>query len=120
MPGASSIAKGRRGRRYDGLLLDPPAYGRGPAGDWKLDRDLGGLLEAAIALLRPEPAFVLLNVYTGDVDAGAVDGLLAWALDARPDGGGLGPIEADTLMLTAADGRGLPTGVYARAARPRG
>ena len=38
-------------------------------------------------------------------DAGDVERLLAWALDARPDGGGLGPIEADTLLLTA-DGRG--------------
>jgi 23S rRNA (cytosine1962-C5)-methyltransferase len=104
----------RRGRQYDALLLDPPAFGRGPAGDWQLDRDLAGLLESAIALLRPDPAFVLLNVYTGGLDAGDLDRLLAWALDARPDGG-LGPIEADTLSLTSADGRHLPTGVYARA-----
>jgi 23S rRNA (cytosine1962-C5)-methyltransferase len=107
----------RRGRRYDGLLLDPPAFGRGPAGDWKLDRDLGGLLEAAVGLLRPDPAFVLLNVYTGDLEAGELDRLLAWALDARPDLGSLGPIEADTLMLSTADGGHLPTGVYARARR---
>jgi len=108
----------RRGRRYDALLLDPPAFGRGPAGDWQLDRDLAGLLESAIALLRPDPAFVLLNVYTGELDADDLDRLLAWALDARPDAGGLGPIEADTLSLISADGRHLPTGVYARARRP--
>jgi 23S rRNA (cytosine1962-C5)-methyltransferase len=110
----------RRGRQYDGLLLDPPAYGRGPAGDWKLDRDLGGLLEAAVALLRPHPAFVLLNVYSGDLEAADLDRLLAWALDARPDLGGLGPAEAGTLMLSSADGRHLPTGIYARrrASRP--
>ena len=111
----------RRGRQYDALLLDPPAYGRGPAGDWQLDRDLPGLLEAAVALLRPDPAFVLLNVYTGDMDAGALERLLSWALDARPDGAGqelgLGPIEADTLSLTSADGRELPTGIFARAKR---
>ena len=95
----------RRGRQYDALLLDPPAFGRGPAGDWQLDRDLAGLLEAAIALLRPDPAFVLLNVYTGGLDAGDLERLVAWALDARPDSGGLGPIEADTLSLTSADGR---------------
>jgi 23S rRNA (cytosine1962-C5)-methyltransferase len=109
----------RRGRRYDGLLLDPPAFGRGPAGDWKLDRDLGGLLEAAVALLRPDPAFVLLNVYTGDLDPGDLDRLLAWALDGRPDLGGLSPIEADTLMLSTDDGRRLPTGIYARARSTR-
>ena len=108
----------RRGREYDALLLDPPAFGRGPAGDWQLDRHLAGLLESAIGLLRPDPAFVLLNVYTGGLDAGDLERLLAWALDARPDGGGLGPIEADTLSLTSADGRELPTGIYARARRP--
>lgn len=107
----------RRGRQYDALLLDPPAFGRGPVGDWQLDRDLAGLLESAIALLRPDPAFVLLNVYTGELDADDLERLLAWALDARPDAGGLGPIEADTLSLTSADGRQLPTGVYARARR---
>ena len=104
----------RRGRRYDGLVLDPPAFGRGPAGDWQLDRDLGALLEAAVALLAPHPAFVVVNVYTGEVTPGELERLLAWALDARSDLGGLGPIEADTLTLTAADGRHLPTGIYAR------
>lgn len=108
----------RRGRQYDALLLDPPAFGRGPAGDWQLDRDLAGLLESAIALLRPDPAFVLLNVYTSDLDAGDLERLLTWALDARPDPGAAGPIEADTLALTSADGRQLPTGIYARARRP--
>lgn len=111
----------RRGRQYDALLLDPPAYGRGPAGDWQLDRDLPGLLEAAVALLRPDPAFVLLNVYTGDMDAGGLERLLSWALDSGPDGGrpgrGLRAIEADTLSLTSADGRVLPTGFYARTRR---
>jgi len=99
----------RRGRQYDALLLDPPAFGRGPAGDWQLDRDLPGLLESAIALLRPDPAFVLLNVYTGDLDAGDLERLLAWALDGRPDPGAAGPIEADTLALISADGRQLST-----------
>jgi 23S rRNA (cytosine1962-C5)-methyltransferase len=105
----------RRGRRYDALILDPPAFGRGPAGDWQLDRDLPGLLEAAVELLKESPAFVVLNVYTGDHDAASLERLLAWALDGRPDRAGLGPIEADTLWLTAADGRRLATGVYARA-----
>ncbi len=114
----------RRGTRYDALLLDPPAYGRGPAGDWQLDRDLDGLLEAAVGLLAPAPAFVLLNAYTGSRDAGDLERLLSWALDARPDRFGLGPIEAEALSLTAEDSRTLPTGVYARAAcagvAPRG
>jgi 23S rRNA (cytosine1962-C5)-methyltransferase len=107
----------RRGRRYDGLLLDPPVFGRGPAGDWQLDRDLGVLLEAAIGLLEPDPALVLLNVYTTDLEAGDLERLLSWGLDARADGLSPGAIEADTLALSAADGRSLTTGVYARARR---
>jgi 23S rRNA (cytosine1962-C5)-methyltransferase len=109
--------EGRRGRRYDALLLDPPAFGRGPAGDWQLDRDLGGLLEAAVALLRPEPAFVVVNVYSGSSVADAVERLLGWALDGRDDAAAFST-EGGTLWLPSADGRELATGVYARARRP--
>ncbi len=59
----------------------------------------------------------MLNVYTGGATAGDLDRLLAWAVDARSDFGALGPIEADALTLTAADGRHLPTGLYARVRR---
>jgi 23S rRNA (cytosine1962-C5)-methyltransferase len=104
----------RRGRRYDALLLDPPAFGRGPAGDWQLDRDLGGLLEAAVALLRPDPAFVVVNVYSGSSVASTVEGLLGWALDSCEATAAL-TTEGGTLWLPAADGRELATGVYARA-----
>jgi 23S rRNA (cytosine1962-C5)-methyltransferase len=110
--------EGRRGRRYHGLLLDPPAFGRGPSGDWQLDRDLAGLLEAAVALLRPDPAFVVLNVYTESAVADTLERVLAWALDGREDTAAL-TTEGGTLWLPAADGRGLATGVYARAANLR-
>jgi 23S rRNA (cytosine1962-C5)-methyltransferase len=106
----------RRGRRYQGLLLDPPAFGRGPAGDWQLERDLPDLLESAVALLEPQPAFVLVNVYTGDTTPDDLERLLAWATDrGERTTAGLA-IEAGTLMLAATDGRRLPTGVFARAA----
>jgi 23S rRNA (cytosine1962-C5)-methyltransferase len=104
----------RRGRRYDGLLLDPPAFGRGPAGDWRLDRDLADLLEAAAGLLSPEPAFVLLNVYSGDIGAPDLERLLAWATEVDPAGQPGLELDADVLSLVAEDGRRLRTGVYAR------
>jgi 23S rRNA (cytosine1962-C5)-methyltransferase len=107
----------RRGRRYSGLLLDPPAFGRGPAGDWRLDRDLPDLLEAAVGLLAPDAAFVLVNVYTGDATPHDLEQLLAWGLDGRDGPATPLATEAGTLSLTAADGRTLPTGVYARATR---
>jgi 23S rRNA (cytosine1962-C5)-methyltransferase len=109
----------RRGRRYAGLLLDPPAYGRGPAGDWRLERDLPDLLEAAVGLLQPQPAFVLVNVYTGDTSPGDLERLLAWALDRGDPGAAPLSIEAGTLSLAATDGRRLPTGIFVRAA-PQG
>ena len=106
----------RRGRQYAGLLMDPPAFGRGPAGDWQLDRDLGGLLEAAVALLRPDPSFVVVNVYSGSGVAASIEGLLGWTLDGRDDAGAF-TTEGGTLWLPASDGRQLATGAYARARR---
>jgi hypothetical protein len=58
-----------------------------------------------------------VNVYTESADADTLERLLGWALDARPDAGTFTK-EGGTLWLPAADGRGLATGVYARARRP--
>jgi 23S rRNA (cytosine1962-C5)-methyltransferase len=55
----------RRGRLYDGIVMDPPAYGRGPSGElWKLEDALYGLVERAAALLSGQPLFFLINSYT--------------------------------------------------------
>jgi 23S rRNA (cytosine1962-C5)-methyltransferase len=57
--------EGRRGNRYDAMMLDPPRFGRGPDGEiWKLDASLPELLEACLKVLSAKPVFVLLNVYT--------------------------------------------------------
>lgn len=54
----------RRGHRYEGLIFDPPAFGRGRGGKaWKLERDLPDLLEAARNLLSERPAFFLLTCH---------------------------------------------------------
>jgi 23S rRNA (cytosine1962-C5)-methyltransferase len=55
----------RRGRTYDGLILDPPRFGRGPKGElWKVEESLPALLRHCRKLLSPAPLFVLLNTYT--------------------------------------------------------
>lgn len=55
----------RRGRTYDGLILDPPRFGRGPKGElWKVEDSLPSLLRQCRELLSPSPLFVLLNTYT--------------------------------------------------------
>ncbi len=52
----------RRGKRYDGIILDPPAFGRGPRGRrWKLGDDFSSLLEAVQAVLSEDPLFLLLS-----------------------------------------------------------
>ena len=57
--------EGRRGGRYDGIMLDPPRFGRGPDGEiWKLEESLAELLAACGKLLSESPVFLLLNVYT--------------------------------------------------------
>jgi len=55
----------RRGRTYDGLILDPPRFGRGPKGElWKVEDSLPALLRQCRKLLSSSPLFVLLNTYT--------------------------------------------------------
>ncbi|MGC1619976.1 MAG: class I SAM-dependent methyltransferase [Candidatus Acidiferrum sp.] len=61
----------RRGRTYDGLILDPPRFGRGPKREiWKVEESLPALLRQCRKLLSPSPAFVLLNTYTTVVTRG--------------------------------------------------
>ena len=55
----------RRGRRYDGILMDPPSYGRGPGGEiWHLEDELYGLVSACAQALCEDPLFFLINGYT--------------------------------------------------------
>ncbi len=64
----------RRGNRYDAMMLDPPRFGRGPAGEiWKLDESLPELLAACAKLLTDSPVFVLLNVYSTVLTQGRIE-----------------------------------------------
>jgi 23S rRNA (cytosine1962-C5)-methyltransferase len=54
----------RRGARYDGILLDPPKFGRGPKGEiWEVYKSLPALLQTCREILSPAPAFVVMNIY---------------------------------------------------------
>lgn len=67
----------RRGTRYDGVILDPPSYGRGTNGEmWKLEDSIYGLMEDITALLSDKPMFVLLNSYTTGLSASVMSYLL--------------------------------------------
>ena len=55
----------RRGNRYQGIILDPPAYGRGANGEkWVLEEHIGQMLDCCAQLLEPKGAFLVLNLYS--------------------------------------------------------
>ncbi len=56
--------EGRRGARYDGILLDPPKFGRGPKGEvWEVYKSLPQLLDACAAVLNDRPLFLIVTIY---------------------------------------------------------
>lgn len=97
----------RRGRRYDGLILDPPSYGHGPRGEpWKIERHLDDLLSGCAAILAERPAFVLLTCHSPQLGGERLHDALARSLpgDCRP------AVRTRTLFLQTADDRRLPSG----------
>lgn len=67
----------RRGNRYDGIIMDPPSYGRGPGGEtWKLEECIDELVGLCAGLLSEHPLFFLLNSYTTGLSASAMECLL--------------------------------------------
>jgi 23S rRNA (cytosine1962-C5)-methyltransferase len=99
----------RRGRRYAGILLDPPSYGHGPrSGAWHIDRDLPALLATCSRLLEPG-GFVLLTAHTEAFAGTRLAGELAASI-----GRSRSSIEAGQLGVTTADGRRLELGAFAR------
>ena len=74
----------RRGKTYDGIILDPPAYGHGPDGEkWKLDECLFGMLRTVSSLLAPH-GFVVLNLYSNGYSAALGETLVREAFGIHP------------------------------------
>ncbi|HSG54150.1 MAG TPA: class I SAM-dependent methyltransferase, partial [Paracoccaceae bacterium] len=102
----------RRGKRYDGIILDPPKFGRGPDGEvWRLEEGLPGLVTDCRRLLDGDSRFLFLTVYAVRMSSLAIGGLLAEALADLP-----GTIEHGDLAVReeGPDGRLLPTAIFAR------
>ena len=94
----------RRGNRYDGILMDPPSYGRGPDGEmWKIEQDIYPLVEAAAALLSDKPLFFLINSYTTGLAPTVIKNVLDVALkgkDAQVEAAELClPVRRDNLLF---------------------
>ncbi|QUD89041.1 class I SAM-dependent methyltransferase [Phenylobacterium montanum] len=101
----------RRGAQYDGIVLDPPKYGRGPGGEvWRLFEDLPGLLADCVQLLSPDASFLLLNGYAERISGLSLAGLTAEAMAGRGgriDWGELALMEEVRNPSQAARGVGL-------------
>ena len=101
----------RRGSKYEGIILDPPKYGRGPGGEvWRLFEDLPELAGLCAELLSQDARFLVLNAYAERISGAALAGLLAEKLASRR-----GRIEWGELALAEDRGdRAIGMSFYAR------
>ena len=101
----------RRGSRYDGIIMDPPSYGRGPKGEiWKMEDQVYELIERAAELLSPKPLFFLINSYTTGLQPAVLTYMLGTALKDRHP-----LVEAEEIGLpVTASGLILPCGASGR------
>lgn len=102
----------RRGNRYDGIILDPPAYGRGANGEkWVLEEGIGEMLACCAQLLEPERAFLVLNLYSMGLSSTLARTAVRQAFGApRTEQWG-------ELCFTDRGGKELPLGTYYRFTR---
>jgi 23S rRNA (cytosine1962-C5)-methyltransferase len=101
----------RRGNRYDGIILDPPKFGRGPKGEvWDIFADLPKMMAACRRLLSERPRFLILTAYSIRASFLSIDELAAECLDGM---GGL--LESGELVLREeGGGRRLSTSLFSR------
>ncbi len=101
----------RRGRKYDGIILDPPTYGRGGNGEtYKIERDLTETLRLCRALLSEKPLFLLLSAHTPGHTPIVLNNILTQALRGLG-----GTFSAGEMCLSGApETFQLPSGAYVR------
>lgn len=98
----------RRGNKYDGIVMDPPSYGRGPNGEiWKLEEQIYELLELCDQLLSDKPLFFLLNSYTTGLSPCVMKYLVTSVISSKRGG----TVECDEIGLSVTStGLALPCG----------
>ena len=101
----------RRGNTYQGILMDPPSYGRGPGGEvWKLEDELYRLVSSCARLLADDAVFFLINSYTTGLQPAVLSNMLLMTV-AKTRGG---RVDADEVGLPIASGGVLPCGASGR------
>jgi 23S rRNA (cytosine1962-C5)-methyltransferase len=99
----------RRGNKYHGIILDPPAFGHGPDGEnWKLERDINDMLKSAKELLDPTEHFLLLNTYSLGFSSLIVENLAKSIFHTSPN------ISTGEIYLPDKYEKKLPLGVFVK------
>ena len=99
----------KRGNKYHGIMLDPPAYGHGPKGEkWKLEDHIMEMMHEVVQLLDPTEHFLILNTYSLGFSSVIVDNLIRSAFP------GVTQLETGELYLQATAGSKLPLGVFGK------
>jgi len=99
----------KRGKKYNGIILDPPAYGHGPNGEkWKLEDNITEMMQDVIQLLDPDEHFLILNTYSLGFSSVIVENLIKSVYPQAQN------LETGELYLQAASGPKLPLGVFGR------
>lgn len=103
----------KRGKKYKGIILDPPAFGHGPNGEsWKLESMINDLVEDVVSLLDPKEYFLIMNTYSLGFSAMIIENILKDKLCKHQ----LHPTseEYGELYIPSTSANRLPLGVYAR------
>ena len=101
----------RRGNFYEGILMDPPSYGRGPGGEvWKLENELYGLVAACEKVLARDALFMLINSYTTGLQPAVLNNMLTMTVACTRGG----RVCADEIVLPVTRGGVLPCGASGR------
>ena len=104
----------KRGNRYSGIILDPPAYGHGPDGErWKLDDCLFGLLQNVAQILEPKDSFMVLNLYSNGYSALLGETVVREAFKLKS----AYTLESGELALRDRFGKDLPLSIVVRLTR---
>ena len=99
----------KRGRKYNGIILDPPAYGHGPNGEkWKLEDNIQEMMQDVVTLLDEEEHFLILNTYSLGFSSVIVDNLIRSSFPKVEN------LESGELYLQATSGCKLPLGVFGK------
>ena len=102
----------RRGNTYDGIIMDPPSYGRGPKGEiWKIEDSIYPFIELTEKLLSDKPLFFLVNSYTTGLQPAVLTYMLNTAV-ARRRGGHV--VSSEIGLPVSANGLVLPCGASGR------